>query len=47
MMDMKMKMQREHLLDKYMDGEGLTREELKFMTNTSELLNSCIDKKSI
>jgi len=30
-----------------MDGVGLTAEELKFMTNTSELLNSCIDKKSI
>ena len=46
-MDMKMKMQREHLLDKYTDGEGLTHEELKFLNNTSELLNSCIDKKSI
>lgn len=38
-------MQRDHLLDRYADGEWLTAEELKLLSNTSELLNSCIDRK--
>ncbi|KAL4470848.1 hypothetical protein ABPG72_016394 [Tetrahymena utriculariae] len=32
------------LLDRYQNGEWLTEEELKFLANTSELLNSCVDK---
>lgn len=36
---------KDHLLDRYADGEWLTAEELKLLANTSELLNSCIDRK--
>ncbi|EGR30598.1 IQ calmodulin-binding motif family protein, putative [Ichthyophthirius multifiliis] len=43
--NMKKQMQRDHLLNKYAEGENLTIEELKLLANTSELLNSCIDKK--
>ncbi|EDK31720.2 IQ calmodulin-binding motif protein (macronuclear) [Tetrahymena thermophila SB210] len=43
--EMKKSMQRDHLLDRYADGEWLTAEELKLLANTSELLNSCIDRK--
>jgi len=32
-------------LDRYADGEWLTAEELKLLADTSELLNSCIDRK--
>jgi len=32
------------LIDRYKGGEWLTSEELRFLANTSELLNSCIDK---
>lgn len=35
----------DHLLDRYADGEWLTAEELKLLANTSDLLNSCIDRK--
>jgi len=35
----------DHLLDRYADGEWLTAEELKLLADTSELLNSCIDRK--
>lgn len=32
---------------KYADGEYLTAEELKFLSDTSELLNSCVDQQYI
>ncbi|KRX03565.1 Ankyrin repeat-containing domain [Pseudocohnilembus persalinus] len=35
------------LLEKYRDGYKLTEEELKFMANTSELLNKCLDKQYV
>ena len=36
---------REKLLNLYAEGEWLTAPELKFLADTSELLNSCVDKK--
>ena len=42
---MKKSMQRDALLDRYAEGEWLTAEELKFLANTSELLNNCCDRK--
>ncbi|CAD8158110.1 unnamed protein product [Paramecium pentaurelia] len=41
----KKKQQREHILNKYTDGEFLTAQELQFLANTSELLNACLDKE--
>ncbi|CAD8073614.1 unnamed protein product [Paramecium primaurelia] len=40
----KKKQQREHILNKYTDGEFLTAQELQFLANTSELLNACLDR---
>ena len=42
---MKKNMTRESLLDRYAEGEWLTSEELKFLANTSEILNRCVDRK--
>lgn len=38
---------REILLNKYADGDLLTMEELEFLSNTSELLNKCLDREHI
>lgn len=38
---------REELLKSYADGDQLSSEELKFLTNTSYLINKNIDKKFI
>ncbi|KAL4429067.1 hypothetical protein ABPG74_022153 [Tetrahymena malaccensis] len=43
-LEYKKSIQRDTLLDRYQSGEWLTEEELKFLANTSELLNSCVDK---
>lgn len=32
------------LIERYLNGEWLTADELRFIANTSELLNSCVDK---
>lgn len=40
-------LERDSLLGKYADGNFLTAEELKFMSDTSDLLNSCIDKSYV
>ncbi|CAD8208528.1 unnamed protein product [Paramecium pentaurelia] len=37
--------QRDRLLTKYTEGGCLTEEEVKFIANTSQLLNSCSDKE--
>lgn len=44
-LDFKKKKQRDLKLEKYGEGEYLTAEELKFIVDTSLLINSCIDKK--
>ena len=31
-------------MERYAEGEWLTAEELKYLANTSELLNKCVDK---
>ena len=41
---MKKSMQRDGLLDRYSEGEYLSEEEYKYLANTSELLNKCVDK---
>lgn len=41
----KKKKERSHLLEKYANSECLTAEEYKFIADTSNLLNRCIDKK--
>ncbi len=38
-------MQRDVILDKYMYGYGISAEEMKFIVDTSKLINSCIDKQ--
>ncbi|EAS07494.2 IQ calmodulin-binding motif protein (macronuclear) [Tetrahymena thermophila SB210] len=43
-LEYKKSIQRDTLLDRYQGGEWLTEDELKFLANTSELLNSCVDK---
>lgn len=45
LIEMKKTMERNSLLEKYQACESLTLDEMKFLANTSELLNSCIDKK--
>ena len=35
------------MLERYRCGEWLTAEELKFITDTSNLMNSCLDKKYV
>ncbi len=32
-------------MDKYSNGDFLNEEELRYLANTSELLNKCSDKK--
>ena len=34
-------------MDKFLNGDHLSENELLFLINTSTLLNSCIDKKFI
>ncbi|KAM3134594.1 hypothetical protein pb186bvf_013236 [Paramecium bursaria] len=41
----KKKTQREHIMNKYDEGEFLTAQELQFLANTSDLLNACLDKE--
>ena len=36
---------RTKLLNEYCDGKPLEKEEYRFLSETSELLNSCLDKK--
>ena len=38
---------RDVLMDKFLNGDHLSENELLFLINTSTLLNSCIDKKFI
>lgn len=40
-------MKREEMMKRYSEGGWLTAEEIKFLADTSELLNACVDKKSI
>lgn len=42
---MRVGMKRETIIDKYVLGEVLSEEEQQFLINTSELLNSCVDKQ--
>ena len=37
--------EKNHIMTRYKEGDWLTSEELKFLVNTSNLLNSCLDKK--
>jgi hypothetical protein len=39
------KLQRESLMERYSDGGFLSEEELRYLANTSELLNRNSDKK--
>jgi hypothetical protein len=43
--DQKKHMERESLYQKYAEGGPLTAEEIKFLADSSELLNACVDKK--
>ncbi|CAD8159923.1 unnamed protein product [Paramecium octaurelia] len=40
-------LQREVKMQKYMNGDWLTPQEMKFLANTSELLNKCVDQKQV
>ena len=40
----KNKLERQTKLKRFMDGEILNAEDLKYLANTSVLLNSCVDK---
>ena len=43
----KKNLERTACLDSYAEGGYLTPEELKFLADTSDLLNSCVDKQYI
>lgn len=45
--EQKKKKDRVILLEKYSDGQELSPEEMKFLCDTSKLLNACLDKNYI